>query len=132
MKGGRERRRVFWFWFWFFLVLFLFLFFLSSYIRLSEDGSEARRGKNRGCVKKREKMENKPSWKKRKKGAFRACVKGLRGGDFFSNSVFAGGLCRIFLEGEDFSLGFSGWFGRCAVRGSGGGGDGDGCFERCG
>ncbi len=30
-------------------------------------------------------MENK------KKGAFWACVKGLRGGDFFSNSVFGGG-----------------------------------------
>ena len=74
----------------------------------------------RGCVKKREKMENKPSWKKRKKGAFWACAKGLRGGDLFRTAFWGGGGAEFaggfFWRGEDFSLGFSGWFGWGAVR----------------
>ncbi len=47
-------------------------------------------------------MENK------KKGAFWACVKGLRGGDFFSNSVFGGGrgLLVDFSGGGRFFFGF--------------------------
>ena len=72
-----------------------------------------RRAERIGGCEETWKMENKPL--EEQKGAFWACVKGLRGGDFFWNSVFWGGLafllgrlCRIFLEGGRFSLGFSG------------------------
>ena len=52
----------------------------------------------RGCVKKREKMENKPSWKKRKKGAFWACAKGVRGGDLFRTAFWGGGGRSLLVD----------------------------------